>query len=132
MFGSKSNEFELVWTSPNPCIGIIARSPISSTLVSLYKFMSEVRIDAEKELSRQDKNYSNFGCHLCLYVRGQSGTNVTCRKGHILTENGSLQENPNFVGYIQMDAFEYVQWLPRQLKEVWLDAFKQIEHFVRT
>jgi hypothetical protein len=132
MFNSKPNEFDLVWTSPAPRIGIIARSPTTSTLASLYTFMSKVRVDAEKELGRQDRNFSNFGCHLCLYVRGQSGTNVTCRRGQILTEDGSLKENLNIVGYIQMDASQYVQWLPRKIKQVWLDAFKQVEHFVRT
>jgi hypothetical protein len=132
MFNSKSNEFQLVWTSPAPRIGIIAQSPTTSTLASLYTFMSKVRVDANEELSRRDKNFSNFGCHLCLYVRDQSGMNVTCRRGQTLTEDGKLSENSNIVGYIQMDAFQYLQWLPRKIKQVWLNEFSRVEHFVRT
>jgi len=131
-FYSNSNEFQLVWTSPAPRIGIVAQSPATTTLASLYTFMSKVRSDADRELGRRDSKFSNFGCHLCLYVRGQSGTTVTCRQDQVLTENGRLTDNPNIVGYIQMDESQYVQWLPQNLRKVWLDAFNRADHFVRT
>ena len=131
-FDSSSNEFKLVWTSPAPRIGIVARSPAASSLASLYTFLTNVRVAAEKILARHDRNFANFGCHLCLYVRDQSDTTVTCRPYRVLTENGGFDKNPNIVGYIQMDECQYVQWLPRNLRQIWLDQFKQAEHFVRT
>jgi hypothetical protein len=131
-FDSNSQEFQLVWTYPAPRIGIVARSPSTSTLGSLYKFMSTVRSDAENKLKKCDANFTNFGCHICLYVCGQSGTSVTCRQGQVLTGNGQVNGNPNIVGYIQMDESQYVQWLPSELRQVWLNGFKEAVHFVRT
>ena len=132
MLGSFSEEFQLVWTSPAPCIGVIAQSSKTPTLASLYSFLSKVRSDAEKELAQYDQKFANFGCHLCLYVRGQQSTTVTSRQGQILTENGELNENSNIVGYIQMDESQYVQCLPCNLRRQWLEQFKAAEHFVRT
>jgi hypothetical protein len=131
-FYSNADEFQLVWTSPAPRIGIVARSPATATLASLYNSMSRVRSDIDRELGQRDRKFSNFGCHLCLYVRGQSGTTVTCRQGQVLTEDGKLIDEPNIVGYIQMDESQYVQWLPRNLRQIWLAAFIRTEHFVRT
>ena len=131
-FNSNTNEFELVWTSPAPRIGIIARSPATTTLVSLYNFMSQVRSNIESQLSQRDKSISNFGCHFCLYVHGQSGTAVTCRQGQVLNENGQLSTNENMVGYIQIDESQYILWLPSNLKQPWFNAFRQAEHFVDT
>jgi hypothetical protein len=129
---SSSDEFKLVWTSPAPRIGIVAQSPTTSTLASLYTFMSNVRVAAEKALSRLDRNFSNFGCHLCLYVRGQEGTTVTCRQDRVLLPDGTIHDNPNIVGYIQLDESQYVQWLPHDLRKPWLNAFASAEHFVQT
>jgi hypothetical protein len=131
-FDSNSNEFKLVWTSPAPRIGIVSQSPATSSLASLYTFMTNVRVAAERILAQNDPNFRNFGCHLCLYVRDQSGITVTCRPDQVFTENGGLNENPNIVGYIQMDESQYVQWLPRNLRQVWLNEFSRAEHFVRT
>ncbi|CAF0818808.1 unnamed protein product [Rotaria sp. Silwood1] len=75
---ANSREFKLIWTSPAPHIGVKALSPTTTTLASLYKFMSEVRANAEKKLGQHDSKFANFGCHLCLYVCGQSGMTVTC------------------------------------------------------
>lgn len=127
-----SNEFQLVWITPAPRIGVIARSSNSTTLSSLYTFLSKVRVDAEKQLSKCDRNFANFGCHLCLYVSGSFGTNTTRRQSQIFSEDGRLTTNTDLVGYIQMDASQYVQWLPFNIKEAWLDAFKREEHFVHT
>jgi hypothetical protein len=131
-FKSNSTEFQLVWTTPAPRIGVVAQSPTTNTLASLYTFMSQVRSNMSNELGRRNREFSNFGCHLCLYVRGQSGTTVTCRPGQIFTEAGTLGTNANIVGYIQMDESQYVQLLPRALQQVWLNAFSGTEHFVRT
>lgn len=131
-FNMNSTEFQLVWTSPAPQIGVVARSSATSTLDSLYTFMSKVRSDLDQELGRCDKNFSNFGCHLCLYVRGQSGTSVTERSGTVLMEDGKSNKNSNIVGYIQMDESQYIQWLPRNLRQVWLGAFSRADHFVQT
>jgi hypothetical protein len=132
-FDSNSQDFQLVWTYPAPRIGIVARSPTTTTLGSLYKFMSKVRSDAEEALRKCDSSFARFGCHLCLYVRGQSDTTfVTCRQGQVLSENGQLNENPNIVGYIQMDESQYVEWLPPRSRDVWLNEFRRAEHFVRT
>jgi hypothetical protein len=127
-----SNEFQLVWTSPAPRIGIVALPPAAPTLVTLYTFMSKVRSDIERELTRRDRSFSNFGCHLCLYVCGQSGTTVTRRQDQIFAEDGKLNMNSNIVGYIQMDESQYVQWLPKNLRAEWLTAFRSADHFVRT
>ena len=89
-FNSNPSGFELVWTSPAPRIGIIARSPATTTLASLYTFLSDVHSNADRELGLRERSFSNFGCHLCLYVSGQSDTNVTCREGEIFTEDGEL------------------------------------------
>ncbi len=131
-FDSNSNEFKLVWTSPAPRIGIVSQSPATSSLASLYTFMTNVRVAAEKTLAQNDPNFLNFGCHLCLYVRDQSGTTVTCRPDQVFTENGGLNDSPNIVGYIQMDECQYVQWLPCNLRQAWLNEFSRAEHFVRT
>ncbi len=126
MFDSNSSEFQLVWTSSAPRIGIVAQSPAGIKLASLYTFMSKVFSDI-------DKIFSKFGCHLCLYVSGQSDTNVTCRPGQILTKDGKLNTNQNIVGYIQMGETQYLQLLPStDLREAWLNAFSRAEHFVRT
>lgn len=127
-----SNDYQLVWTAPDPRIGVIARSPNNSTLASLYDFMSRVIVDAEKELNKRDRNFANFGCHLCLYVSAGSGTNVMQRQGRIFSENGNLSTASNLVGYIQMDASEYVQWLPTQIKQTWLGEFRRVDHIVHT
>ena len=127
-----SDEFQLAWTTPAPRIGVIARSSNSIPLSLLYAFMSKVRVDAEKTLSEYDRDFANFGCHLCLYVSGPSGTNATRRQGQIFSEDGQLNTNSNLVGYIQMDASQYVQWLPSAIKNVWLEAFKREEYFVHT
>jgi len=131
-FDSDSDEFKLVWTVPAPRIGIVAQSPTTSSLASLYTFMSNVRVSAESTLARLDRNFANFGCHLCLYVSGQPGTSVTCRQGQVFMPNGTINENPNIVGYIQMDESQYLQWLPSNLQQLWLNEFSRAEHFVRT
>ena len=64
-FNSNTNKFEFVW---------ISRSPANTTLADLYNFMSQVHSNIEKELCKLDKKLTTFDCHLCLYVRGQSGT----------------------------------------------------------
>ena len=81
--------------------------------------MSTFRSTADATLSQKDEGFSNFGCHLCLYVCGQNGTSVTCRPDQILTENGNKAQNTNIVGYIQMDETQYVQWLPSKLRQTW-------------
>ncbi|CAF1569925.1 unnamed protein product [Adineta steineri] len=123
---------EEVWLSSSPRIGIVAQSPSTSNLGSLYTFMEKTRINAGKKLSQQDTRFTNFGCHLCLYVHGQSGTSVTCRQDRILMENGKFDDIINMVGYIQMDESQYVEWLPHNLRQVWLKEFRRAEHFVQT
>jgi hypothetical protein len=131
-FNSNKDEFELVWTSPAPRISIIARSPDDTTLADLYKFMSQVHSDIQEELSRRNGSMTTFDCHLCLYVRGQSGTTVTSRQGQISTEDGQFTTNDNIVGYIHIDENQYLQWLPQQLTQTWFNAFRQAEYFVGT
>ena len=127
-----SNDYQLVWTAPDPRIGVIARSPNNQTLASLYDFMSRARVNIEQELTQRDRNFANFGCHLCLYVSGRSGTNVTQRQGQIFSEDGRLNTNSNLVGYIQMDASQYVLCLPASIKGPWLHEFKKVDHIVHT
>ncbi|CAF1405654.1 unnamed protein product [Adineta steineri] len=127
-----SSEFKLVWLSSSPRIGIVAQSPSTSNMMSLYTYMEKTRVDAEKELSQKQAKFKNFGCHLCLYVHGQSGTFVTCRQDQILNENGRIDDITNIVGYIQMDESQYLEWLPHNLRQVWLNEFGRAEHFVRT
>ncbi|CAF1496956.1 unnamed protein product, partial [Adineta steineri] len=127
-----SSEFTLVWLSSSPRIGIVAQSPSTSSLMSLYTFMEKTRVDAEKKLSQQNTKFTNFGCHLCLYVHGQSGTSVTRRQDRILMENGRFDDITNIVGYIQMDESQYVEWLPYNLRQIWFNEFGRAEHFVRT
>jgi hypothetical protein len=67
-----------------------------------------------------------------LYVRDQSGTNVTSRQGQILTEDGQFTTNDNIVGYIQIDENQYLQWLPQKLTQTWFNDFGQAEYFVGT
>ncbi|CAF2400401.1 unnamed protein product [Rotaria sp. Silwood2] len=129
---ANSREFKLVWMYPAPRIGVKALNPETMTLASLYKFMSEIRSNAEKELGRRDRKFANFGCHLCLYVCGQLGTSVTCRQGQVFTENGELDTDSDIAGYIQMDESQYVQWLPRNLRQKWLNEFGRVKHFVET
>ncbi|CAF1496969.1 unnamed protein product [Adineta steineri] len=127
-----SSEFTLVWLSSSPRIGIVAQSPSTSNMMSLYTFMEKTRVDAEKKLSQQNTKFTNFGCHLCLYVYGQPGTSVTCRPDRILNENGRIDDITNIVGYIQMEELHYAEWLPYNLRHVWLNEFGRVEHFVRT
>ncbi|UJR36118.1 hypothetical protein I4U23_028853 [Adineta vaga] len=131
-FNSTSNEFTLVWLPSTPRIGIVAQSPGHTKLASLYEFMEKTRVDMEKKLSDCDPSFAEFGCHLCLYVHGQLDTVITPRSGRIFKENGEITENPNIVGYIQMDESQYVTWLPHNLRRTWLDEFGRVDHFVRT
>ena len=132
-FNTPTNAFELVWTLSSPRIGIIARSPQTSTLANLYEFMSIAYLNIERELRRYTRNMNaEYDCHLCLFVRGQRGTNLTCREEQIISKNGRIETQTNLVGYIQMDENEYVRWLPQDLKQIWLDAFNQTEFFVGT
>ncbi|CAF1450098.1 unnamed protein product [Adineta steineri] len=129
---ASSSEFKFVWLSPAPRIGIVAQSPSTSSLTSLYTFMEKTRANIEEELSQQDPKFTNFGCHLCLYVHGQSGTSVTCRPDRIIMENGGFDDITNIVGYIQMGELHYAEWLPYSLRQVWLKEFGGVTHFVRT
>ncbi|CAF0868162.1 unnamed protein product [Rotaria sordida] len=129
---ANSRKFKLVWTYPAPRIGVKALNPRTTTLASLYNFMSEIRSNAEKELGQRDPKFANFGCHLCLYVCGQSGTTVTCRQDQVFTENGGLDTDSDIIGYIQMDESQYAQWLPSNLRQKWLNEFRRVDHFVQT
>ena len=131
---SRSENFKLAWTSPTPRIAVIVQASARdiATLASLYDFMSAVRVHAEGALSQRDGDFRNFGCHICLHVRGQSGTTVTCRTANILATDGTITANANVVGYIQMDESQYLQWLPGNIREKWREEFRRSEHFVRT
>ncbi|CAF0872769.1 unnamed protein product [Adineta steineri] len=134
IFDLDTSKFNLVWTSPAPRIGIINRSPPNpnTSLADLYHFMEQIYFAMKKELREQEQKRKTFGCHLCLYVRGQSGTAVTCREGKILSEDGQITINQNLVGYIQVSESQYLRWLPYGARETWFNAFHESEHLVET
>ncbi|CAF0957050.1 unnamed protein product [Adineta steineri] len=131
-FNLDTSKFNLVWTSPAPRIGIITRSPSNTSLADLYHFMTQTHSNTDKELPQWELNETTFDCHLCLYVRGQSGTAVTCREGKILSEDGQITINQNLVGYIQVSESQYLRWLPYGARETWFNAFRESEHLVET
>jgi len=126
-----NGEFSLVWTSPAPRIGIMWDSSKRSNLASLYDFMNNIRIQMEQHLRQSDKSFENFGCHQCLFVRGQLDTELTQRDCQVFSANSRWERQP-IVGYIQMEELQYYKWLPVNLRDYWLMAFDGAEHFVRT
>lgn len=129
-----SNEFKLAWTSPAPRIAVIFQGSGNqvASLSSLYDFLSTVRQTADGALGKLDSSFRNFGCHLCLYVSGLAGTNVTRRSIQIFRPDGTKEMNSNVVGYIQMDEGQYLEWIPSTLREIWRRDFGGAEHFVET
>ena len=102
------------------------------TLADLYKFLSEIRENAERALQEHDRSFRNFGCHLCLYARGQNGISLTTRKVATLNDTGDIQPDSVAVGYIQMGENEYAKWLPPSIRRIWLTQFQGAPYFVST
>jgi len=131
----ESDDFGLVWMCPEPRIGVFVKqnpNNPSLTLRMLYNFLSKTVEQVEQRLSAINKQYQNFGSHLCLFVNGQEYTwNLTYQIYHCLTE--MVQLSPiSIVGYIQMDEQQYFRWLPYEFKPVWLTHFEHFEHIVLT
>lgn len=123
--------FHLVWTSPQPRIGISSEQ--TQSLRFLYNFMVDLKQQMENYLSTKDSSLRNFGCHFCLFVSGSSQGNTTTRSCNILTETGTTTINQNLVGYIQMDDQLYYRLLPTDKhKQTWINAFTNAEFFVTT
>ena len=129
----QSKGFQLAWSASTPRLVVLTRSPTAPcSLASLYQFMSQMRTTAERELRRLDRQFDNFGCHLCLYVSAHSGTNVTRRSDRILTADPTMNQTENAVGYIQLDECQYSRWLPLNLRDTWFNEFSTAEHYVST
>ena len=95
--------------------------------------MSRVYTDIQDQLRQYNQNRNAvFDCHMCLHVRGQIESNVTCRQGQVLTLDEEITTNDNLVGYFQMAEDHYLWWLPQNLKKIWFDNFSQVDHVVGT
>ena len=131
-FCSSQNQFELVWITPQPRIGVIIKPGMQATLAQLYQYMSEVYNYLENQLRNYAKNMKYFGGHFCLHVQGANDSTVVRRSGRILTGNGIPMISQDLIGYIQIGETDYPKCLPRRFRETWLNAFENAEHFVDT
>ena len=127
----ESPQFSLVFLAGMPRIGIVAKTRYTD-LKTLYNFMVDFYRRAMKRLSSINRRYTNFGAHLCLFVRGNKhDCGLTQRDGRVLLD-GHRTKPVRLVGYVQMDEQLYLRWLPSIYHDIWLNEFKTFPHLVLT